>query len=230
MKTSSSTRLLAICMVMNLFLLKSFAQNSGSVNLNDSMTVIPFSMTVVVVEFEARSGNQGNQLKWSTILEANLSHYEIERSTPNQPFRKIGTIKAAGSGSLAVEYSFTDKNPAAGTNIYRLRMVDTRGGSKSSEHKLVNGNTQNLVSTGFQAYPNPARNGSMIRINVPGTGIYQLRLVGLDGGVVYAANLDNSHGGGLSLDLPKGLRSGLFMIDAVAKEGGHRYQQKILIQ
>jgi hypothetical protein len=230
MKTSSSTRLLAICMVMNLLLLKSFAHNSVSRNLSDSMPVIPFSMTVVVVEFEARSGNQGNQLKWSTILEANLSHYEIERSTPNQPFRKIGTIKAAGSGSLAVEYSFTDKNPAAGTNIYRLRMVDTRGGSKSSEHKLVNGNTQNLVSTAFQAYPNPARIGSMIRMNVPEAGMYQVRLVSLEGSVVYAANLDNNHGGGLSLGLPQGLRSGLYMIEAEAKEGGHRHLQKILIQ
>lgn len=230
MKMTVSIRLLATCMVAMLFLHKGFARNNAGAGATDSLPAVPFSMTVVLVQFEARSGNQGNQLTWSTILEANLSHYEIERSTSKQPFKKIGTLKAAGSGSVSVEYSFTDEQPDNGTNIYRLKMVDTRGGSKISEHKLVNGNMQNLESAGFRAYPNPARAGTAIQMSVPEPGAYHVRLVSLQGSVVHTAKLDNNHGGGLRLDIPQGLRNGMYLIDAVASDGNQHHQQKILIQ
>lgn len=230
MKTNQSIRLLAMCMATNLFLGRVSAQMTPDGGGADSMPVLPMTMTVVLVEFEARSGNQGNQLNWSTILESNLSHYELERSTSNQSFRTIATIKAKGSGSLAVSYVFTDENPSAGTNIYRLKMVDVRGGVKYSEHKLVNGNTRNLVSDAFRTYPNPARRGTAIHLDVPESGAYQVRLVSLQGRVVGVANLENTHGGGLSLVVPQGLHSGVYMVEAQCREKNQHYRQKIMIQ
>jgi hypothetical protein len=230
MKTNQSIRLLAICMAANLLLGKSFAQMTPDGGGADSTPVLPMTMTVVLVEFEARSGNQGNQLSWSTILESNLSHYELERSSAGQPFRTIGTIKAKGSGSLAVSYMFTDERPVSGTNIYRLKMVDTRGGIKYSEHKLVNGNTRNLVSEAFRAYPSPARPGTALHVDVPEQGNYQVRLVSLHGLVVGLANLENSHGGGLRMEVPLGLTRGVYLVEAHCKENNQLYRQKIMIQ
>jgi hypothetical protein len=230
MKTNQSIRLLALCMATYLFLGRASAQMAPDGGGPDSMPVLPMTMTVVLVEFEARSGNQGNQLNWSTILESNLDHYELERSTSNQPFKTIATIKAKGSGSLAVNYVYTDKNPSTGTNIYRLKMVDVRGGVKYSEHKLVNGNTRNLVSDGFRTYPNPARRGTSIHLDVPEAGAYQVRFVSLQGMVLGVANLENNHGGGLSLVVPQGLTTGVYLLEAQCRENSQHFRQKIMIQ
>lgn len=219
-----------MCVAANLFLGKSFAQMTPDGGGADSTPVLPMTMTVVLVEFEARSGNQGNQLSWSTILESNLSHYEVERASAGQPFHTIGTIKAKGSGSLAVSYVFTDERPVSGTNIYRLKMVDIRGGAKYSEHKLVNGNTRNLVSGAFRSYPNPAHPGTTLYLDVPEQGNYQVRLVSLLGRVVGVANLENSHGGRLSIMVPQGLNKGVYLVEAYCRENNQPFRQKIMIQ
>lgn len=207
-----------------------YSRNTSYSHSIDSTPSNHFSMNVVIVEFEARSGGNGNQLRWSTILETNLSHYEIERSISNQPFRKIGTVDAAGSGSLSVEYSFTDNAPAKGTNVYRIRMVDTRGGSRLSEHKLVNGNTQVMVSAASRAYPNPATRGSHVRMTVPETGVYAVRLLSLQGHTVAQVSMDNAHGDGLGLQLPGDLPAGVYILHAFSEETQSIHQHKIVVQ
>jgi hypothetical protein len=115
------------------------ALNSSAQAVKDSV-VVPKSyvLQVVFVDFEAYSSESGNVIEWSTILEANLAKYEIERSVDNKPFEKIGEIKAKGvQSSVTSVYSFTDTRPATGKNIYRLKMVDTRNGFKYSANKSV---------------------------------------------------------------------------------------------
>lgn len=228
MKTSSINRSLVFWVAFSCICLKGFAGSLAA--FSDSTQHPPFSMTVVFVDFQTRSGNQGNQINWSTILEANLSHYEIERSNSGQSFQKIGTIKATGTSSLTVSYTFTDKTPVQGTNIYRLKMVDTRGGTKISEHKLVNGNTQVWVSAPQMIYPNPARAGAAIRVNVAESGTYQLRLVSLQGKLLYSGNYENTDGQGFSVAIPGGASSGVYILDLVSVTNGHRATHKIVIQ
>ena len=230
MKTIINARVLAIFFAMTCTFTQGFSRTGFSGQSTDSTPAVPFTMTVVMVEFDVRSGASGNQLKWSTILEANLSHYEIERSTSGQPFKKIGTVKAIGTGSLSVAYDFTDKIPTQGTNIYRIRMVDTRGGARFSEHKIANGNTQALVSQASRAFPNPARRGTGVRVTVPESGAYELRLISLQGRVVLSASMDNTDGAGLNVELPQGLPAGIYVLDAVSAESQRRFQHRILVQ
>jgi hypothetical protein len=230
MKTIISARVLAILITVAFSITQAYSRDAVFSQSIDSTPSDRFSMNVVMVEFEAKPAGNGNQLRWSTILETNLSHYEIERSVSNQPFRKIGTIKAAGSGSLSVEYSFTDNAPVKGTNVYRIRMVDTRGGSRLSEHKLVHGNAQVMVSLASRAYPNPARRGTHVRMTVPDAGLYAIRLVSLQGRVVLEATMDNTDGAGLGLELPHALPAGVYVLDALSEETQARHQHKIIIQ
>jgi hypothetical protein len=195
----------------------------------DSTRVVPYSMTVVITELNVSAGNQGNKLSWTTILEANLSHYIVEKSSNNQPFAGIATIKGKGSSSVAVSYSFTDTKPSGSKNVYRLKMVDTRGGVRYSEHRVVNGNDLNLNGIAFHAYPNPARSGNAIQMDVPQSGNYSVRLVSLQGVVVKTEKLSNSHGSGLRIQLPSNL-NGIYILEVVHTDDGDRYQQKILIQ
>jgi hypothetical protein len=195
----------------------------------DSIKAIPYSMTVVITELNATGGSQGNQVNWTTILEANLSHYIVEKSSNNQPFAGIATIKGKGSSSVAVNYEFIDTKPSGNKNVYRLKMVDTRGGFRYSEHRVVNGNDLNLNGIAFHAYPNPARSGNVILMDVPHSGNYSVRLVSLQGVVVKTEKLSNTHGSGLRIQLPSNLE-GIYILEVVHIDGGDRYQQKILIQ
>jgi hypothetical protein len=195
----------------------------------DSTKVVPYSMTVVITELNATGGSQGNQVNWTTILEANLSHYIVEKSSNNQPFVSIATIKGKGSSSVAVKYSFTDTKPSGNKNVYRLKMVDTRGGFRYSEHRVVNGNDLNLNGIAFHAYPNPARSGNAIQLDVPHPGNYAVRLVSLQGVVVKTEKLSNTHGSGLRIQLPANF-NGIYILEIVHTDVGDRYQQKILIQ
>jgi hypothetical protein len=230
MKTIISARVLAMLIIVAASITKGYSRDAVFSQSIDSTPSDRFSMNVVMVEFEARPAGNGNQLRWSTILETNLSHYEIERSISNQPFKKIGTVKAAGSGSLSVEYTFTDNAPIKGTIVYRIRMVDTRGGSRLSEHKLVNGNAQAMVSQSSRAYPNPARRGTQVRMMVPETGVYAVRLISLQGQVVVQASMDNTHGDGLGLQVPQDVPAGVYILHAFSEETQSLHQHKVIIQ
>ena len=109
-------------------------------------------------------------------------------------------------------------------------MVDTRGGARFSEHKLVKGNTQLMVSQSSRAYPNPARRGARVRMTVPEAGVYALRLVSLQGRVVLETTMENTDGETLGLDLPQYLPSGIYVLDAYSEEKQSRHQHKIVIQ
>ena len=138
MKTSQSnivyTLILSACFLVN----KGHAQGTTSADSTNPLPIVPFSMTVVFVEFDITAKSNGNQINWSTILETNLAKYEIQRSTSNQSFETIATIQAKGSNAVTVNYTFTDTKPLNGKNIYRLKMVDTRNGVQYTANKIIN--------------------------------------------------------------------------------------------
>ncbi len=66
-------------------------------------------------------------LSWSTAMEENNDHFEIERSTDGRSFSTIGKVQATGSSMEAREYSFIDEYPVSGMNYYRIAQVDADG-------------------------------------------------------------------------------------------------------
>ncbi|MEO6820031.1 MAG: T9SS type A sorting domain-containing protein [Ginsengibacter sp.] len=108
---------------------------------------------VVLTNFDVQTVNSSNVLAWSTSQESNSNYYSVEHSTDGNNFEAIGQVAAAGNTSNVSNYSFTDDNPAAGINYYRLRMVDLDNSVKYSAIKSV----KNAATTmSFSAYPNPA--------------------------------------------------------------------------
>lgn len=77
--------------------------------------------------FEGYLEEPNIKLKWTTALEYNCSHFEIERSfADKESFQTISCIRANGS-CLSQTYTFTDSNITNGysTNIfYRIKQVD----------------------------------------------------------------------------------------------------------
>jgi hypothetical protein len=83
------------------------------------------ALPVTLVSFKATAQEQNARLEWKTSQQINSSHFDIERSKDAKSWNTIGQL-ASESGVLATltSYNFTDLNPLAGSNYYRLKMVD----------------------------------------------------------------------------------------------------------
>jgi hypothetical protein len=94
---------------------------------------------------------------WKTENEQNYTSFTVERSTDKgQNFDVLGSVNAAALGT----YSFLDKNPVNGENIYRLKQEDYNNAITYSkiipvEYSIL---SNNLVKHNVDVYPNPARN------------------------------------------------------------------------
>ncbi|MBK8557027.1 MAG: T9SS type A sorting domain-containing protein [Lewinellaceae bacterium] len=107
------------------------------------------SLPVELVRFNAVQQDHGAMLNWSTASESNSNYFSIERSSNGTGFRPIGTVTAARNSIGFQQYSFFDERPAAGTNYYRLNMVDQDGSSAYSPVQAIDLRNRQVV----QCYP-----------------------------------------------------------------------------
>jgi Secretion system C-terminal sorting domain len=217
-------------LVASLFAFNSQAQGTNSNDSTKTLPVVPFSMTVVFVEYEIVTKTEGNQINWSTILESNLAKYEIQRSAANQTFETIGTIQSKGTTSVTVDYSFTDTRPNSGKNIYRIKMIDTRNGVQYSSIKMVTNELMTAQIRGTNAYPNPARPGMAITLDVNEPGQYSIRIHSLSGRMIFAEKAIAAHQSSLSIRVPSNLTAGMYIMEVTDQETQVHFQQKIMIQ
>src|SRR6185369_11120349 len=113
--------------------------------LANTYTVLPLKW----ISFTAEKKSSGNELKWQTANEMNVSNYKIERSADGTNWNQIAVINSANGTNN--NYSYTDNNPVV-KNFYRVKAVDVDG--KISISKII------LVETGTSSsqitlYPNP---------------------------------------------------------------------------
>lgn len=116
------------------------------------------------VEFESfelsKKGIQTVLCEWTTASEINNDHFEIERSTDNFNFAKVGTVNGAGNSFGLISYSFEDKPLNESWLYYRIKQVDTNGMYSYSDVKAIWMDSIGEVV----AYPNPAKDE--IRISI----------------------------------------------------------------
>ncbi len=75
------------------------------------------------------------QLHWETATERNNSYVEVQRSRDGKRFEALGRVLGAGNSATLQRYAFTDEQPLAGVNYYRLRQVDFDG--KEEYHRVI---------------------------------------------------------------------------------------------
>ena len=92
------------------------------------------------------------QVNWQTAQENNTSHFMVERSMDSRDFSSIGSVAAAGNRSSINDYSFTDHQPLAGVNYYRLKMVDKDG---SFTYSTVVKAVLPIIKNNITVFPNP---------------------------------------------------------------------------
>jgi len=156
----------------------SFVTNSGSIRSayktkpNSYFTFGSLTgdnpLPVELVNFKAYLHNEQTILTWLTATEYNNSHFEIERSDDMRDFIKIGAVYSKaqnGNCAQAIDYSFTDDAPKAGTNYYRLKQVDFNGLYSYSKVVSVTSERESDPLESVIVYPNPTT--GIVNIVVP---------------------------------------------------------------
>ena len=112
------------------------------------------------------------QVQWSTSLETNFSHFDVERSADGKTFGRIKSIPASGTDHL---YSFTDENPLVSNNLYRLKMIDN---DESYEVSRIVSVKMDCPANTISVFPNPATDRFTIKGVKPGNTIFIYNIFG----------------------------------------------------
>ena len=142
-----------------------------------------FTLPLKLLSFSAQKENNNVLLNWQTANEVNVSHFNIQRSFPEQSgvkdFITIGNAKAQNKSSN--EYSFYDSPPVEGLGVvyYRIQSIDFDGKTSYSETRTINLKPQ--TSNSVSIYPNPAKDF----VSVECKGAKELMIVDYLGRVVF---------------------------------------------
>ena len=146
-----------------------------------------------LLNFTAAKSANSAQVVWKTENEQNYTYFTVERSTNNgQTFSVIGSVPSAALGS----YSYLDKAPLLGANLYRLKIEDINGSiSYSNVVTIMYGASNTITLNGFNLYPNPTAGSLSLAItnqsaaNAPAAvkPVYNIEIVNSTGAVVKTA-------------------------------------------
>lgn len=164
----------------------------------DDVSVELLSPTPITLrEFKGKVQQRKALLNWTTETESNNCRFEIERSTNGTTYSKIATVNGAVNSNQVLHYNFTDDQPAAGINFYRLKQVDCDG--KHSYSKIVK---LHFTNAGFSISPNPVHNELFIDRNNSEKVNYAI--FDQTGRIVLKDNISGTRAK-LSLQLPAGV-------------------------
>lgn len=81
-------------------------------------------LPVTLLSFEGDALGNKNYLYWKTATEENVSHFAIGKGKDGLAFNTIGQILASGNSQQEQKYDYTDYTDVAGSNYYRLKIID----------------------------------------------------------------------------------------------------------
>ena len=145
--------------------------------LTDGDSPLPVELTSFTSSVNRRDVN----LSWTTATETNNSGFEIERSSENSQWTKVGFVNGNGTTASLSNYGYNDRNLASGKYNYRLKQIDYNG-----QYAYFNLNSE--VNIGLpvkfdlsQNYPNPFNPATTINYDIPVDGKVSIILYDISG-------------------------------------------------
>jgi len=87
----------------------------------------PGFVPVELVSFAASVTGTNVNLSWMTATEVNNQGFEIERSSDQNNWERVGYVEGNGTTTETKYYSYTDTKLESGTYYYRLKQIDFNG-------------------------------------------------------------------------------------------------------
>lgn len=133
--------------------------NLGGTSVMRSGNALP----VKLLSFTGKAVQNTAELNWTTSMEQNNDHFDVQRSVDGVQFRVIGKVNSKGNSLDKQEYRFTDFNPVIGaTNYYRLSQVDRDGRAALTQIVPLQFGSEN---SRISLFPNPAKDWVNLKLS-----------------------------------------------------------------
>ena len=136
------------------------------------------SLPANMKDYSARLDKSKVIVEWTTTNESNTDRFVLERAGPDQHFRMLTEVAAAGYSAADKKYSLVDDQPLPGTSYYRLSLINKDQRQEYFTIKKVNNPTS---WAGKVNIPNPARGNLFIYLNLDKQENIQVQLFDLNG-------------------------------------------------
>ena len=147
---------------------------------NVMISVYSGVIPVELISFTSSVINNTINLNWITATELNNSGFEIQKSTDNSNWGKLGFVSGNGTSTTAHNYSYTDQNPITGKSYYRIKQIDFDGSYEySNTVEVVFGVLADYSLE--QNYPNPFNPTTTIKYSIKEKGYVELNIYDLLG-------------------------------------------------
>ena len=155
---------------------QTLSTSSSLFTIGDAATPLPVELT----SFTSSVNANVVTLNWATATEKNNYGFDVERLATGQSWVKIGFVQGAGISNAVKQYSFVDKNLAAGSYSYRLKQIDNDGTFKYLPAIEVSVGAQ-PVSFSIGNYPNPFNPSTIIRYSLPSNAFVNISIYNMLG-------------------------------------------------
>ena len=167
--------------------LTNFALSGATSNMAGQFSGLS-ALPVSWLAFTAQQKDNTVSLNWTTAEAINNLEFRIQRSSTGSSWNNIGSTAAAANSAGSQSYVFTDANPAAGLNYYRIAQVDRDGKTMYSKTiRLLFSSSRRMV----RVYPNPVSNGQLnIQLREPA----QVSLFNSNGTLIFSRKMNAGTG------------------------------------
>ena len=116
-------------------------------------------LPVKLISFDAFLVNDKVVLNWEAANQTGFNSFIVQKSSEGNVFHDLSKIKSNNPLSVN-KYTYTEINPIADKEYFRLILVDNDGFKKYSGVVFVNGNI--VISDKLRLYPNPVSNQLLV--------------------------------------------------------------------
>ncbi len=112
-------------------------------------------LPITFASFEAwRTDNNKAKLNWKYVTNETIAHFEIQRMVSGSSFETIDKVEKLSAAGESNSYTYTDNQPYAGQNFYRIKAVQADGQEVYTNIRMVNIPVTDQAAL-VSAYPNP---------------------------------------------------------------------------
>lgn len=146
-----------------------------------------------------RVDHKHNLLRWSTFVEIQSSHFEIERRLDDR-WQYIGRVSAHGYSDDIVHYHYSDEDSSdPGMYHYRLRLVDIDGSYAYSD--VVSLQVKDALGVDLRYYPNPTSSLLHLTYTTRQEGSVVVEISDMSGAIVDRLELASDRAAGIQDDV-----------------------------
>ncbi len=185
-------------------------------------------LPIELLYFSARKNNAQVDINWETITETNNAYFDVERSSDNVRFERIGTVLAKKTTGNKI-YNLIDKNPLSGTSYYRLKQVDNDSKTAYSKSVSVNFGEKNTAT--LDIFPNPTTQDNIgLALYGEKEENYNISISNMEGKVIFSQNIKTDVSGTYKATLATqtNLAQGVYVMKVVSEN--NVFVKKIIIQ